>query len=628
MKTLLPRLVSLIFLFAALCVSAEEIREGVFIFELDSYNCKLVGVDRSKGLPETLAVPAQVGGHSVSILAKECLAELDGVKKIIVNGGERWLTVSNRAMAHCPDLVTVDFPEKLDVVYGDILDGCENLQQVICRNEAVPDVQDCSTAKTNFNNVTLYVPETSISRYRTQSDRYNANFWGEFGSYLSLDEYEENPQETPGDKDDDGDNPGRDDDSGDDDGKEDNPGSNDENGDDGGDDNNDGDDDTGGDVVPPVVSASELLVEADMIDYTLSGQNLTIKNFKNKEYKGKILVPPTIDIEGVAYKVNTLGTHCFEGCAGITEIRALATADVNYYVYSDAFTGCSNLRRVEFPATLYDLELGAFKDCGRLKTVFTRTDKDLLLMDNDIEGVSLEKVALHVNPAVYEDFLKENKNTAKLFGRVLTTDDEENVIFSMGNYRVEFLHMMPGHSMEFGGCSVLNHNGELFGLESNMITIAAAGGFVIEAAENPSTVPSAASSRSITLGKASLSLADVEEGHQFVISLPIGLKAVGMGCEITDGEDNTYLVTVTSPDVFKVTTAAGMDSTDVIRGTDISVSCRDGLLTIFGLEEGENVRIMDMTGRYVYVGQENQIALPRGHYIVVTHRGAVKVYNR
>ena len=597
-------LLSLFALFPALFCFAEYNQEYLVyqIIPGSDNICKLTGVDRTNvdKIKGKVVIPAttNIDGveYELKSISNDALAYLPNITHVVIEQGKEDLIVGEYIFNNCSSLATVDFPENLFEIGRNSIRDCENLTTVICRSKSVPIVSGGSSDIIYLEPMTLYVPEESLNIYKSSNSFLY--FWGRFGDYKTLESLE--------DSDNDGDD--------------------------------DGDDDNGGGEDPDdpeIPSSGEITIDASMIEYTLSGTELTINSFKLKDFSGKVTIPATIDIDGKTYFVKILNHHCFEDCTGITEIVAYANSSINYNVYSCAFAGCTNLRRVELPDRLYDLELSAFSGCPKLKTIYSESNLGVALSYNESDPIDLYKTAFFINPKDYDNFLAYNKKFVGLFGKVLTTDDLENVIFTYKNYSVEFLHMMRDHSFAFAGCQVSDEESDCFSIEGNSLTINAAGGFRINAAELPDRnspariVNDDSPVSTVKFGGATLTLSNVEAGHQFIMSVPQNEALAGYGCDFVRNADNTYTVTVADPQQFSVASMDGslVGISDAECNDDSLKVYSDGQsISVIGASFDSPVKILDFQGRCIaVVAASGSVALPRGVYLVVTPKKTLKV---
>ena len=71
-----------------------------------------------------------------------------------------------------------------------------------------------------------------------------------------------------------------------------------------------------------VLSAWAYDVEVNGIYYNLDKENKTASvTYRNGfKYKGAVVIPEAVSVDGTAYSVTILGEDCFSGCSGLTSI--------------------------------------------------------------------------------------------------------------------------------------------------------------------------------------------------------------------------------------------------------------------------------------------------------------------
>ena len=101
-----------------------------------------------------------------------------------------------------------------------------------------------------------------------------------------------------------------------------------------------------------VLSAWAYDVELDGIFYNLDKENKTA-SVASHSYKGAVVIPETISVDGKAYTVTSLGEYCFSGCWGLTSITIPnSVTRIGEY----CFSSCGGLESivVESGNTVYD----------------------------------------------------------------------------------------------------------------------------------------------------------------------------------------------------------------------------------------------------------------------------------
>ena len=101
-----------------------------------------------------------------------------------------------------------------------------------------------------------------------------------------------------------------------------------------------------------VLSAWAYDVELDGIFYNLDKENKTA-SVASYSYKGAVVIPETISVDGKAYTVTCLGENCFFGCWGLKSIT-IPNSVTRIGEYS--FSSCGGLESivVESGNTVYD----------------------------------------------------------------------------------------------------------------------------------------------------------------------------------------------------------------------------------------------------------------------------------
>ena len=114
-----------------------------------------------------------------------------------------------------------------------------------------------------------------------------------------------------------------------------------------------------------VLSAWAYDVELDGIFYNLDKENKTA-SVASYSYKGAVVIPETISVDGKAYTVTSLGENCFSGCWGLTSITIPnSVTSLGEYCFSD----CSGLTSITIPNSVTSLGNGCFWFCSGLTSI-------------------------------------------------------------------------------------------------------------------------------------------------------------------------------------------------------------------------------------------------------------------
>ena len=138
-----------------------------------------------------------------------------------------------------------------------------------------------------------------------------------------------------------------------------------------------------------VLSAWAYDVELDGIFYNLDKENKTA-SVASYRYKGAVVIPETISVDGKAYTVTSLGVDCFYGCSGLTSIT-IPNSVTSLGDY--CFDGCSGLTSITIPNSVTSLGEYCFYYCSRLTEVHVnRETPPATGYDIFSECVSLETI--------------------------------------------------------------------------------------------------------------------------------------------------------------------------------------------------------------------------------------------
>ena len=115
-----------------------------------------------------------------------------------------------------------------------------------------------------------------------------------------------------------------------------------------------------------VLSAWAYEVEVDGIYYNLDKKNKTASVTSGEaKYKGTVVIPESIGVNGTTYSVTSLGNYCF--CAsGLTSITIPNSVTS---LGKSCIDGCSGLTSVTIPNSVTSLGNYCFSDCSGLTEV-------------------------------------------------------------------------------------------------------------------------------------------------------------------------------------------------------------------------------------------------------------------
>lgn len=107
--------------------------------------------------------------------------------------------------------------------------------------------------------------------------------------------------------------------------------------------------------------ANAQAVEINGIYYNLSTETNTAEvTYGPDYYSGDIVIPETVNYEGISYSVTSIGWEAFFRCSGLTSITIPnSVTSIGYY----AFYGCSSLTSITIPDGVTFISKSVFSNC-------------------------------------------------------------------------------------------------------------------------------------------------------------------------------------------------------------------------------------------------------------------------
>lgn len=118
-------------------------------------------------------------------------------------------------------------------------------------------------------------------------------------------------------------------------------------------------------LLPMVISAES--VEIDGINYDVITKGKIAKVIaKSPKYRGNIVIPSNIIVEGVECNVTVIDDKAFYECTDLIEVVIPSTIT---NIGKFAFWGCSGMSSITIPSSVKTIEKGAFQNCTKITSV-------------------------------------------------------------------------------------------------------------------------------------------------------------------------------------------------------------------------------------------------------------------
>ena len=104
---------------------------------------------------------------NVKVIGENAFYRCIGLQKVVLEEGVQ--KIYNGAFKKCDSLRAIHLPSTINNIGSQIFAECNNVRQVICFAEHVPTTDGNAFYNSSIGNATLYVPETSLTAYQTQS---------------------------------------------------------------------------------------------------------------------------------------------------------------------------------------------------------------------------------------------------------------------------------------------------------------------------------------------------------------------------------------------------------------------------------------------------------------------------
>lgn len=110
----------------------------------------------------------------------------------------------------------------------------------------------------------------------------------------------------------------------------------------------------------------EPLEPSDLTYIKISKTTVEVTSASSGYYSGDIVIPETVEIDGVTYTVTSIGQKAFSKCVDMTSIFIPNTVKK---IGISAFYSCNSLTKINIPSSVTKIAAGAFDSCSKLKSV-------------------------------------------------------------------------------------------------------------------------------------------------------------------------------------------------------------------------------------------------------------------
>ena len=112
---------------------------------------------------------------------------------------------------------------------------------------------------------------------------------------------------------------------------------------------------------------------------------------KNIKYSGNIVIPESVEYEGVSYPVTTIGEAAFNNCS---ELESITIPNSVKTIGKSAFMGCSGLTSITIPNSVTSIGSYAFDDCTSLNSLIIGNSVTTIGIDPFTNCTSLTSVII------------------------------------------------------------------------------------------------------------------------------------------------------------------------------------------------------------------------------------------
>ena len=141
------------------------------------------------------------------------------------------------------------------------------------------------------------------------------------------------------------------------------------------------------------VSAYDALIDGIAYNLDNSLRSASVADY-NSWYRGDIIVPPTVEWEGVTYSVYTVSEEAFMHCESLTSVTLPNSVST---IGQRAFAHCPRLKTVNIPPSVTRIEASTFSGCYSLESIVLPDGISYIGASAFRECSNLKSINLHDN---------------------------------------------------------------------------------------------------------------------------------------------------------------------------------------------------------------------------------------
>ena len=376
-------------------------------------------------------------------------------------------------------------------------------------------------------------------------------------------------------------------------------------------------------VFPAIAFADD--VQIDGIYYSINDATKTASVTRGN-YSGNIVIPETIDYDGIHYMITTICEKAFYNCSGLTSVTIPNSVTS---IGEGAFYNCSGLNSLTIPNSVTSIGRSVFGGCSRLTSVTIPNSVSYIGGGAFCDCTGLKSVTIPNSVTYIGEFAFSGCSG-------LTSMTIPNAVTTISNYAFHLCSRLTFISIPN---SVTYIGEEAFYKCSSLtsISIPQKVEYVGDRAFKDCT-----GLTTVTIEGSEVLLADetfvgctnIKTVNALSTLPPIGADNT---FELITYRDATLNVPKTAKDAYSKPACwrnfrhveekdfGGVDDVTA-DGSGICVNVRDGQVEVSGADASEEIRVYDLSGMEIYRGTDRTIALPtKGVYIVKVAGRSFKV---